>query len=187
MIKRTFDILIALTALTFLIIPFILIWIIVKFTSSGPGIYWSRRIGRNDVFFMMPKFRTMRINTPEVATNKLTCVKKYLTPIGSFLRQSSLDETPQFISVLFGDMSVVGPRPALHNEHDLIVKRNELGINILKPGITGWAQVNGRDNLELKDKIFLDEQYLKNQSLILDIKILIKTIINIINSKNIIH
>jgi O-antigen biosynthesis protein WbqP len=126
----------------------------------------------------------MIVNTPEVATDKLFYPKQYITPIGSFLRNTSLDETPQFLSVLIGDMSIVGPRPALHNQSKLIKKRNELGINILRPGITGWAQVNGRDNIALSKKIHLDQQYLKRQSILFDLKIIIKTIVLVFTSKD---
>lgn len=156
-------------------------------TSTGPVIYWSRRVGSNGTFFMMPKFRTMKINTPEVATEKLVDPSKYLTPLGSFLRHTSFDEFPQFISVLKGDMSVVGPRPALHNQYDIISKRKELGIDILSPGITGWAQINGRDHVDDKYKIKLDYTYLKKRSLLFDLKIIIITIIKVAKSKDIVH
>lgn len=187
MIKRLFDIIISLVAIIILTIPCLIISISIMLTSTGPVIYWSRRVGSNGTFFMMPKFRTMKINTPEVATEKLVDPSKYLTPLGSFLRHTSFDEFPQFISVLKGDMSVVGPRPALHNQYDIISKRKELGIDILSPGITGWAQINGRDHVDDKYKIKLDYTYLKKRSLLFDLKIIIITIIKVAKSKDIVH
>ena len=187
MIKRAFDIIIALISINILIVPCILIFIAVKLTSSGPALYWSLRIGRKNTFFMMPKFRTMCLKTPELASDKLKDPTKYLTPIGSFLRHNSLDELPQFLSVLSGDMSVVGPRPALHNQNSLITKRKEFGIDVLLPGITGWAQINGRDNISLSKKIALDNYYLKHKSILLDFKIIIITISKVLRSKNVIH
>ena len=187
MAKRLFDILIAFIATIILIIPCFFISILILQTSSGPVIFWSRRIGSYGSHFMMPKFRTMQVHTPEVETDKLYNPTKYLTPIGNFLRRSSIDELPQLFSVLIGDMSLVGPRPALYNQHDIIAKRKKLGIDILRPGITGWAQINGRDNISPKNKIKLDYFYLKEQSMIFDIKIIIKTIVMIISSKNIKH
>ena len=171
----------------FLIFPSVFIWLAVKLTSKGPGIYWSRRVGQKGTFFMMPKFRTMKIHTPEVATNKLYNPQKYLTPIGSFLRRSSIDELPQLLSVLIGDMSLVGPRPALYNQYDVISKRKVFGIDILKPGITGWAQINGRDYLSIQEKISLDYEYLKRQSVFFDFEIIFKTISLVIKSKDITH
>ena len=150
-------------------------------------IYWSRRAGSNGNFFMMPKFRTMQTNTPEISTDMLCNPKKYLIPIGSFLRRTSIDELPQLFSVLIGHMSLVGPRPALHNQDDIILKRKALGIDILKPGITGWAQINGRDHLSPQEKIKFDYEYLKKQSFIFDFKILLKTIKIVIKSRDIIH
>ena len=187
MAKRLFDILIALIATIILIIPCVFISIFILQTSSGPVIYWSRRTGSNGTIFMMPKFRTMKIHTPEVATDKLSDPQKYLTPIGSFLRRSSIDELPQLFSVLIGDMSLVGPRPALYNQYDIISKRKELGIDVLKPGITGWAQINGRDYLDIQEKIDLDHDYLQKQSIFFDFKIIFKTIILVIKSRNITH
>ena len=187
MAKRLFDILIALIATILLIIPCVFISILILLTSSGPVIYWSRRIGANGTCFMMPKFRTMQVHTPEVATEKLSDPQKYLTQIGSFLRRSSIDELPQLFSVLIGDMSLVGPRPALYNQYDIISKRQVLGIDILKPGITGWAQINGRDYLSIQQKIDLDYEYLKKQSIFFDFKIIFKTINLIIKSRNISH
>lgn len=161
--------------------------IAIKLSSKGTTIYWSRRVGRNKTYFLMPKFRTMIAETPEVATDKLSSPNKYLTPIGSFLRKSSLDELPQLLSVLKGDMSIVGPRPALYNQHDLNKKRSELGINVLKPGITGWAQINGRDKISIKKKIDLDYYYLQHQSILFDYQIMLKTIYTMIKSKDIIY
>lgn len=187
MIKRLFDIIISFAAIFILIIPFIFIGIAIILTSSRPVIYWSKRVGSKGIFFMMPKFRTMKTNTPEVATDKLSDPQNHLIPIGSFLRQTSIDELPQLFSVLIGDMSVVGPRPALSNQHYIISKRKALGIDILKPGITGWAQINGRDLLSPKEKISLDYEYLQKQSIFLDFKIILKSIEVVIKSKNIIH
>ncbi len=187
MAKRIFDILIASIATSLLVIPFFFISISILLTSSGPVIYWSRRMGSNGSFFMMPKFRTMQAQTPEVATDKLSDPSKYLTPIGSFLRRSSIDELPQLLSVLIGDMSLVGPRPALYTQYDIISKRKVLGIDILKPGITGWAQVNGRDHLTNKEKINLDYEYFKKQSIFFDLKIIFKTISLVMKSRNISH
>lgn len=184
MTKRILDILIAGISISILIIPSILIWCLVKFTSPGPGIYWSQRIGRNGTIFKMPKFRTMYVKTPEVATDKLSCPEQYITPVGERLRNTSLDEIPQLFSVLIGDMSIVGPRPALHNQHQLIKKRKKLQIDTLRPGITGWAQINGRDDISLPKKIYLDQQYLKNQATIFDFKIIFRTILLLITSKN---
>ena len=187
MVKRLFDILIAFVASIILVIPCVFISILILLTSSGPVIYWSRRIGSNGTHFMMPKFRTMQAHTPEIATDKLSDPQRYLTPIGSFLRRSSIDELPQLLSVLIGDMSLVGPRPALYNQYDVISKRKVLGIDILKPGITGWAQINGRDHLSIKEKISLDYEYLKKQSIFFDFKIMFKTINLVIKSRNITH
>lgn len=187
MVKRLCDILIACIAIIILIIPCVFISILILQTSSGPVIYRSRRVGSNGTYFMMPKFRTMKVHTPEVATDKLSTPKKYLTPIGSFLRRTSIDELPQLFLVLIGDMSLVGPRPALFNQHNLISKRKFLGIDSLKPGITGWAQINGRDHLSIEDKISLDYEYLKKQSIFFDFVIMFKTISIVIKSRNIKH
>ena len=187
MAKRIFDILIAFIVTIIVIIPCVFISILILLTSSGPIIYWSKRIGSNGTHFMMPKFRTMQAHTPEVATDKLSDPQKYLTPIGSFLRRSSIDELPQLFSVLIGDMSLVGPRPALYNQYDVISKRKVLGIDILKPGITGWAQISGRDHLSIQEKISLDYEYFKEQSIFFDFKIIFKTINLVIKSRNITH
>ena len=187
MAKRLCDVLIAFIAIIILIIPCVFISILILLTSSGPVIYWSRRMGSNGNFFMMPKFRTMQVDTPEVASNELSDPQKYLIPIGPFLRRSSIDELPQLLSVLIGDMSLVGPRPALYNEIDIISKRELLGINVLKPGITGWAQINGRDYVSIKEKVNLDYEYLKKQSILFDFQIILKTIYIVMKSKNITH
>lgn len=187
MSKRICDILLSIIIISILFIPSIFIWLAIKLTSSGPGFYWSERIGYKSKIFMMPKFRTMIVETPEIETNELLCSKKYITRIGFFLRRSSIDEIPQFLSVFLGDMSLVGPRPALWNQHELIAKRKKLKIDMLRPGITGWAQINGRDEISLSEKISLDYQYLQNQSLFLDLNIILKTIIIAIKSKNVIH
>jgi len=187
LIKRIFDITISLFIIIIIAIPCIFIWFMVKLTSSGPGIYWSRRAGRQGTFFMMPKFRTMHTETPEVATDKLSCSELYMTPIGLFLRKTSLDELPQFFTVLTGKMSIVGPRPALHNQCELINKRKKLGIDTLRPGITGWAQINGRDDIKLSEKIIFDNDYLKYHSFLFDLRIIIRTISLVLIRKNTIY
>ena len=185
--KRSFDLIIILFAIIVFFVPFILIYLAVKLTSPGPAIYWSRRVGEQGSFFMMPKFRSMRVDTPELATDKLVNPEHYLTGIGFFLRRTSLDELPQILSVLRGDMSIVGPRPALHNQHDLIAKRQMLGIDGVRPGITGWAQINGRDDIALCKKIELDYYYLQQQSVRFDLKILILTVTAVLTSKGVKH
>lgn len=187
MIKRLFDIIISFIAIVIFIIPGVFIAISIILTSHGPIIYWSKRVGANSTYFKMPKFRTMNIETPEIETDKILYPKQYITPIGSLLRKTSLDELPQFFSVLLGDMSIVGPRPALHNQYNLINERKELQIDILRPGITGWAQINGRDNIPLSKKVALDKEYLQNQSTLFDFKIIIKTIFLVLKSKDIVH
>ena len=185
--KRLFDLIIILFAICVFFVPFILIYMAVKFTSPGPAIYWSQRAGEHGSFFMMPKFRSMRVDTPEIATDKLVNPEHYLTGIGSFLRRTSLDELPQILSVLRGDMSIVGPRPALYNQHDLIAKRQRLGIDRLRPGVTGWAQINGRDDIALRKKIELDYYYFQQQSALFDLKILILTVTAVLKSKGVKH
>lgn len=185
--KRIFDISLAMLAGVITFIPGVLIWLSLRLMSHGPAFYWSRRAGRDGALFMMPKFRTMRINTPELATDKLENPGHYLTPIGTFLRRTSLDELPQLYSVLRGDMSIVGPRPALYNQFDLIEERSRLGIDVLRPGMTGWAQINGRDELALADKLRFDHEYLERQSLSFDLKIISLTVIAVVNSKGIAH
>jgi O-antigen biosynthesis protein WbqP len=186
-IKRCFDLLLVfLTAFPLAIIAMI-VAVAVKMTSKGPALYWSRRIGQYGQEFKMPKFRTMLTDAPQLATHLMIEPERWLTPIGSFLRKSSLDELPQLYSVLIGDMSLVGPRPALFNQHDLMEARTKAGVQILKPGITGWAQVNGRDELEIKDKVELDVQYLAARSVTLDFKILAMTLVNVLRRKNVAH
>ena len=168
-------------------LPFCLVWIMVKVTSPGPAIHWSKRIGKNNMIFLMPKFRTMKINTPQVATHLLVDGAKHLTPIGSFLRKSSLDELPQLWSVIKNDMSLVGPRPALFNQDDLKELRTKNNIHTIAPGVTGWAQINGRDELSISEKVKYDKFYLENRSLIFDIKIIFLTAYKVIMRKNITH
>lgn len=170
--KRLFDLTLALVAALFLALPLLSVALAVRLTSPGPALYWSDRVGRHNRIFKMPKFRSMRTDTPAVATHLLQNPEQWLTPIGSFLRKSSLDELPQLWSILKGDMSFVGPRPALFNQHDLIALRTEHGVHELVPGLTGWAQVNGRDELPIPQKVQLDSDYLRRQSLALDLKIL---------------
>lgn len=185
--KRFFDLLVALSASLFLVLPFFLLWAVVRTTSKGPAIYWSDRVGRNNYPFKMPKFRTMRIDAPAVATHLLHDVNDFLTPTGSLLRKSSLDELPQIWSIIKGDMSFVGPRPALFNQYDLIKLRTSRGIHHLVPGLTGWAQVNGRDALSIAKKVKFDTEYLKKKSFIFDLKILYLTFIKIIRREGIQH
>lgn len=185
--KRFFDICIGLLALLILWPPIFLVAIIVKLTSPGPIFYWSDRVGRSNAIFRMPKFRSMRVDTPAVATHLLGDAKTFLTPVGSFLRKSSLDELPQLWSILKGDMSFVGPRPALFNQDDLIAMRTELGVHTIRPGLTGWAQINGRDELPIPQKVRLDYEYLQRQSLFFDFKILILTFYKVLSKDGIAH
>jgi O-antigen biosynthesis protein WbqP len=185
--KRFIDILLVLIASIFLIIPFAILALLVRVTSPGPILYWSKRVGRCDVIFEMPKFRSMRIDTPEVATHLLTDPDRWLTPVGNFLRKSSLDELPQLLCILKGDMSFVGPRPALFNQADLILLRKLAGVNQLRPGLTGLAQINGRDELSIEEKVKLDTEYLQLKSFGLDIKILWITFINVLQKKGVSH
>ena len=186
-VKRIFDVVSAVILLLILIIPMLIISLLIKLTSKGPVLYWSDRPGRNNRIFQMPKFRTMRINTPAVATHLLENPNKYLTPIGPFLRKLSLDELPQLWSVLRGDMSFVGPRPALYNQDDLMELRTEMGIHKIIPGITGWAQINGRDDLPIPIKVGYDEYYLKNRSFFFDIKIIFLTLFKTVKSEGVQH
>lgn len=185
--KRIFDLLLALAAAVILAVPVLLVAIAVGLTSPGPALYWSDRVGRHNKLFKMPKFRSMRVGTPAVATHLLADPKAYLTPIGSFLRKSSLDELPQLWSILAGDMSFVGPRPALFNQHDLIELRTRRGVHELVPGLTGWAQINGRDELPIPDKVRLDVEYLQRKSLGFDIRILWLTFVKVIRRDGITH
>ncbi|MEK6627605.1 MAG: sugar transferase [Bdellovibrionota bacterium] len=187
MLKRLFDLFFALALLVMISIPFLIVYLAVKLTSKGPVFHMSKRIGKNNQIFLMPKFRSMKINTPQLATHLLSNPEAFLTPIGSFLRKSSLDEIPQILSVISGDMSLVGPRPALFNQDDLKELRTKCGVHKLTPGITGWAQINGRDELPIPVKVQFDEYYLKNQSLTLDIKILFLTAYKIFKKEGITH
>ena len=186
-VKRVFDLLLALTATVLLVLPVLLVAVAVRLTSPGPALYWSDRVGRNNKLFKMPKFRSMRIGTPAVATHLLEGPSTYLTPIGSFLRKSSLDELPQLWSILVGDMSFVGPRPALFNQHDLIALRTQHGVDMLVPGLTGWAQVNGRDELPIPEKVNLDVEYLQRKSLVFDLRILWLTFIKVLRRDGVTH
>ena len=187
MIKRLFDIAAALLAGLILLLPLLLTALLVKLTSPGPVLYWSERVGRYNRIFKMPKFRSMRVGTPALATHLLDNPQAWLTPVGSFLRKSSLDELPQLWSIFKGDMSLVGPRPALFNQHDLIALRTQYGVHELVPGLTGWAQINGRDELPIPQKVALDVQYLKRRSFWFDIKILIFTFIKVIKHESVSH
>lgn len=187
MTKRIFDIAASFFGLIILALPCLLIAIVVKASSTGPAMYWSTRIGKDNKPFQMPKFRSMRIDTPEVATDKLSLPEQYVTKTGAFLRKTSLDELPQLYSVFIGDMSLVGPRPALHNQHDLIDLRKQQGIDRLRPGITGWAQINGRDDIELAQKVALDSDYMRRANLWFDIHIIVLTFISVLKSKNVAH
>ncbi len=185
--KRTVDLVLVALLIPFLLPAFFAIAVAVRATSRGPVLYWSERIGKDNTPFNMPKFRTMVLNTPPVATHLLQQPDKYLTSIGSFLRKSSLDEIPQVLCVLRGEMSFVGPRPALFNQHDLIRMRTENGVHRLLPGITGLAQITGRDELSVEAKVKCDESYLVNRSLGLDLKILCKTGLSVLTRKNVVH
>lgn len=185
--KRIFDILMSLLALIIFGVPMLLVAALVKLTSKGPVMYWSDRVGRNNVLFKMPKFRSMRIDTPAVATHLLSNPDQFLTPIGKFLRKSSLDELPQLFSILKGDMSVVGPRPALFNQDDLIALRTRTGVHVLTPGLTGWAQINGRDELPIPIKVTFDEYYLVNRSFFLDLLIIYRTVFKVAKSEGVTH
>ena len=185
--KRLFDLLLAGLAGVLLLLPVLLVALLVRVTSKGPVLYWSDRVGRNNTLFKMPKFRSMQIGTPAVATHLLRDPDTYLTPVGSFLRKSSLDELPQLWSIIKGDMSFVGPRPALFNQHDLIDLRTRNGVHTLLPGLTGWAQINGRDELPIPDKVALDIEYLKKKSLVFDVKIIFLTAFKVLRRDNVTH
>jgi len=185
--KRLFDLTLGLCAVLALAVPILIVATLVRLTSPGPALYWSDRVGKGNRIFRMPKFRSMRVGTPAVATHLLQEPKVYLTPIGSFLRKSSLDELPQLWSILVGDMSFVGPRPALFNQDDLIALRTETGIDQLVPGLTGWAQINGRDELPIPAKVALDVEYLERRSLVFDIRILWLTFVKVIKRDGVSH
>ena len=185
--KRLFDLILALAAAVALLVPFMVVTLMVRLTSRGPVLYWSDRVGRHNKIFKMPKFRSMRVGTPAVATHLLPDPKAHLTPIGSFLRKSSLDELPQIWSILTGDMSFVGPRPALFNQHDLIELRTKRNVHTLVPGLSGWAQVNGRDELPISQKVALDVEYLQRKGLWFDIKILWLTFLKVVQRDGVSH
>jgi O-antigen biosynthesis protein WbqP len=185
--KRLLDLLLGLVAALLFLVPFLLLALAVKLTSRGPVLYWSDRVGRDNRIFSMPKLRTMRIDTPVVATHLLADPASFLTPIGGFLRKSSLDEIPQLWCIIRGHMSVVGPRPALFNQHDLISLRTEQGVHRIRPGLTGWAQINGRDELPIPEKVRLDASYVASQSLLFDIKIIALTAVKVLRRDGIVH
>jgi O-antigen biosynthesis protein WbqP len=185
--KRTFDITMSLLALLVFGVPMLVVAVLVKLTSKGPALYWSDRVGRHNAIFKMPKFRTMRIDTPSLATHLLGDPDRFLTPIGKFLRKSSLDELPQLFCILNGDMSIVGPRPALFNQDDLIALRTQKGVHVLTPGLTGWAQINGRDELPIPVKVDFDAYYLNNRSFALDLRIIFLTFLKVVKSEGVTH
>jgi O-antigen biosynthesis protein WbqP len=185
--KRLFDIFLSCLLLFVFSIPILLVALMVKITSKGPALYGSDRIGINNSIFKMYKFRTMKTDTPPVATHLMKNPEHYLTPVGQFLRKTSLDELPQLFNIIKGDMSFVGPRPALFNQDDLVALRTEKGINTLVPGLTGWAQINGRDELPIPVKVGFDEYYYKNKSLLLDLKILFLTFVKVVRSEGVEH
>lgn len=185
--KRCFDLVLALLATVVLIVPMAVVALLVRVTSRGPVLYWSDRVGQYNRIFKMPKFRSMRVDTPAVATHLLSNPETYLTPIGSFLRKSSLDELPQLWSIWVGDMSFVGPRPALFNQDDLIQLREQMGVHALVPGLTGWAQINGRDELAIPEKVQWDAEYLARQSMGFDLLILWRTFLAVIRKDGVSH
>lgn len=185
--KRAFDVIGALIAVIIFAIPMAMVAVAVRATSKGPALYWSQRVGRDNRLFSMPKFRTMRIDTPVVATHLLGNASRHLTPIGSFLRKTSLDELPQLWCILKGDMSFVGPRPALFNQDDLIAARTAENVHTLLPGLTGWAQVNGRDELAIPEKVALDAEYLRRRSFLFDLRILGLTAIKVLGASGVQH
>ena len=185
--KRLFDLILSTILIFSLLVPMLFISLLIRLTSKGPVLYWSDRVGLDNSIYKMPKFRSMKVDTPEMATHLMLNPDKFLSPIGSFLRRSSLDELPQLISILKGDMSFVGPRPALFNQDDLIALRLEKGLDKLLPGLTGWAQVNGRDELSISDKVALEVEYMQNKSFWFDLKILWLTFLKVINKKGVSH
>ncbi len=185
--KRLFDLALALMAIGFLWLPILILAVAVRLSSPGPVLYWSDRIGRHNEIFKMPKFRSMLIDTPPVATHLLQNPDQWLTPIGSFMRKSSLDELPQLWSILKGDMSFVGPRPALFNQYDLIALRKKNRVDELVPGLTGWAQVNGRDELPISQKVKLDSEYLQRRSLLFDLRVLWMTVLKVLGRDGVSH
>ena len=185
--KRFFDLFVSISLLLLLAIPLIVVSMLILLTSKGPVLHWSKRVGRDNALFLMPKFRTMIIDTPNVATHLLENPSSYYTPIGKFLRNYSIDELPQFYSIVIGDMSLVGPRPALYNQDDLILIRTKAGIDRLLPGVTGLAQVSGRDELSIENKVEIDKKYLERNSFIFDLYIIWLTVLNVIKRDNIYH
>jgi O-antigen biosynthesis protein WbqP len=186
-VKRTFDIAASLPGLVVLTPVLLIIGLAVKLESPGPALHWSKRVGRRNQLFSMPKFRTMRVGAPDVATHLLNDPKQWITPLGRFLRKTSLDEFPQLWSVLVGDMSLVGPRPALFNQDDLIGLRTQEGVDMLRPGMTGWAQINGRDEISIPEKVRLDREYLERRSLLFDIQIILKTLAQAVGARGVSH
>ncbi len=185
--KRTFDLILVLLASVVLFLPIIIVALIVRLTSKGPALYWSDRVGINNAIFRMPKFRSMKVDTPAVATHLLKDPKSVLTPVGDFIRKTSLDELPQLWCILRGDMSFVGPRPALFNQNDLILLRTEKQVHHVLPGLTGWAQVNGRDELPIPEKVHLDVEYLERQSLAFDVWVLWLTLLKVLKRQGVSH
>lgn len=189
-VKRVFDLVLTMMAVCMLLPLIVFTYLLVKLSSQGPALYWSQRVGQYNRLFEMPKFRSMQVDTPQLATHLMqqqANPNRYLTPVGSFIRKTSLDELPQLWSVLKGDMSLVGPRPALFNQDDLITLRTENNIHTLKPGITGWAQINGRDEIPIPQKVALDHFYLQHQSIYLDLRILLLTVVKVVKRDNITH
>jgi O-antigen biosynthesis protein WbqP len=187
MLKRSFDFILSLLLLAIFSAPLLLVALLVRLTSQGSALHWSKRVGRNNEIFLMPKFRSMKMNTPQMATHLMTSPENFVTPVGKILRKTSLDELPQLISVLRGDMSFVGPRPALYNQHDLVALRTQHGLEKLRPGITGWAQVNGRDELPIPVKVEFDHFYEQHQSFYFDLKIIVMTFIKVFGAKGVSH
>ena len=185
--KRLFDLVLALIAACLLIVPIVVVAVLVKLTSKGPALYWSDRVGMHNTIFKMPKFRSMKVETPAVATHLLVDPGSVLTSIGDFLRKNSLDELPQLWCILKGEMSFVGPRPALFNQYDLILLRTEKGVDKVVPGLTGWAQVNGRDELPIPEKVVLDVEYMERQSFWFDMKILWLTMLKVVRRDGVSH
>ena len=185
--KRLIDLILATILVIILLVPILFIALMIRLTSKGPALYWSDRVGSNNTIYKMPKFRSMRIDTPQVATHLMSNPEEFLSPIGIFIRRNSLDELPQLFSILKGDMSFVGPRPALFNQDDLIALRSENDLDKLIPGLTGWAQVNGRDELSIPEKVLLEVDYMQKKSFWFDLKILWMTILKVINNQGVSH
>ena len=187
MMKRVLDLFLVVIAIMIFALPGLVVVALIRLTSRGPILYWSDRVGRHNAIFKMPKFRSMQVGTPAVATHLLRDPRTYLTPVGSLLRKNSLDEWPQLWSIIKGDMSFVGPRPALFNQNDLIALRTQYGVHQLVPGLTGWAQINGRDELTIPQKVALDVEYLQRQSVLLDLKIIFLTAMRVIMRSGVTH